>query len=369
MLYSDKNFLLISDDGHFSAISSTSITGNPVGGVDANGTIYFPPSTTYPVTLTFAVNAAGDGSRIAFSVPENCKCENEPNMSDFSIEGNNPYTFTYNGGISFADLVTFWDFGDGETSFNSTATHKYKKAGTYTVCFKKMVISEVDQVCCGQSCQTVIVTEEQIDQSCQVVPNFDFSVANSVVEFDNTSTYNSTAKFVWIFGDGKTSTQTNPIHSYASDGEYTVCLAVFATSPSGENCCDRICRTVTIGSPEELTLIKTTSPSQIPASQNGQSVNPKNIQKTTAITSKEELTLIPNPSTGLFTVQYKTDGKADTYYLNIISPKGEVIRKQKLTSSEGTVSLDISNLAPNTYHVNITAGNKTISSQKLILAK
>ncbi len=45
---------------------------------------------------------------------------------------------------------------------------------------------------------------------------------NAAVEFFNTS--NNASAFLWDFGDGNTSTDTNPTHTYTSSGDYTVKL-------------------------------------------------------------------------------------------------------------------------------------------------
>ncbi|MFI5219381.1 MAG: PKD domain-containing protein [Bacteroidia bacterium] len=77
--------------------------------------------------------------------------------------------------------------------------------------------------------------------SSATVPSASFtSIANFlVVDFTNTST-NATTYF-WDFGDGGTSSATNPSHTYATGGTYTVCLV--ATSGA---CSDSICQSVTV---------------------------------------------------------------------------------------------------------------------------
>ena len=47
---------------------------------------------------------------------------------------------------------------------------------------------------------------------------------------------------VWDFGDGHTSTEINPEHSYAEDGEYTVSLIV----RTGDDCIDTVINTVVV---------------------------------------------------------------------------------------------------------------------------
>ncbi len=46
------------------------------------------------------------------------------------------------------------------------------------------------------------------------------------VTFTNTSTVTGTVTYLWEFGDGETSTEKDPVHTYAGKGEYNVKLTV-----------------------------------------------------------------------------------------------------------------------------------------------
>jgi PKD repeat protein len=69
--------------------------------------------------------------------------------------------------------------------------------------------------------------DDDDDPAVEVIAGFNFEVdaTNSLmVKFTNTSqNYTSSS---WDFGDGETSTEANPTHTYAADGEYTVKLTV-----------------------------------------------------------------------------------------------------------------------------------------------
>jgi gliding motility-associated-like protein len=58
------------------------------------------------------------------------------------------------------------------------------------------------------------------------------------VQFTNLSQNAST--YLWTFGDGGTSTVTDPSHFYKKTGTYTVCLVARTT----EGCTDTVCKTV-----------------------------------------------------------------------------------------------------------------------------
>ncbi len=74
------------------------------------------------------------------------------------------------------------------------------------------------------------------------------------VQFENTSQGTS---FLWEFGDGTTSTQTNPSHTYTNGGSYIVTL--IARDPASCNMTDTIRRTITVVSPSPSNLDDITS--------------------------------------------------------------------------------------------------------------
>ncbi len=61
--------------------------------------------------------------------------------------------------------------------------------------------------------------------------DFDYFINEFEVDFENQSEF--ATSYFWNFGDGGTSTQTNPLHEYAEDGEYTVTLT--ATNSCGSD--------------------------------------------------------------------------------------------------------------------------------------
>ena len=76
-------------------------------------------------------------------------------------------------------------------------------------------------------------TEEQNNLTMGVTPtvkpDFSFTVNGTTVAFTNlsvisTSTDNTVAQYLWSFGDGTTSTDPNPTHTYLKEGSYNVNL-------------------------------------------------------------------------------------------------------------------------------------------------
>lgn len=68
--------------------------------------------------------------------------------------------------------------------------------------------------------------------------------ANAPINFNNQSVSPANPSYQWQFGDGGTSTQTNPSHSYTQSGVFTVTLVV--TNPAACNFSDTITKQIVI---------------------------------------------------------------------------------------------------------------------------
>lgn len=87
-------------------------------------------------------------------------------------------------------------------------------------------------------------------------PTFSFSsilCINDSVQFTNTTTIEAgqTPTFTWDFGDGTSSTDENPLHPFTTANDYNVKLTVEYT---GQSCVEKDSLTVTISSPDVLTI-------------------------------------------------------------------------------------------------------------------
>ncbi len=76
---------------------------------------------------------------------------------------------------------------------------------------------------------TAIIHTETVSAQpagCQAAFVYTADSTGSIITFTNTSTGNFTG-MSWSFGDGTSSTQTNPVHAYNSVGPFIVCLTVY----------------------------------------------------------------------------------------------------------------------------------------------
>lgn len=133
-----------------------------------------------------------------------------------------------------AIAIWTWDFGDGTTSGTQSPSHTYS-AGTYTINLQVMTVD---------GCPGVLNIANLIQAYPSPVAAFDAkppvtNIDNPTIKFSDFST--NAAQWEWDFGDGATSTDQNPEHTY-EEGVYQVCLKVY----SPNNCVDSICHEVMV---------------------------------------------------------------------------------------------------------------------------
>lgn len=147
-------------------------------------------------------------------------------------------TSHYNHGIPAANANYHWDFGDG-TIYNGQIPplHTFPAASSYTV-----TLTMTDTSVCNspQTYQLVVDFTTNIVKAAFVIP--DTVCMPALISFLDQST-NATS-WNWSFGDGNTSTQTNPSNQYNAPGTYTVVL--ISGNPNTCNKFDSIKKTITI---------------------------------------------------------------------------------------------------------------------------
>ncbi len=139
--------------------------------------------------------------------------------ADFQAEliENNTFKFT---DISKGPIVKWsWDLGDGNKSNKRNLEHKYIKSGIYNVTL--VVENEFGS-------KDTVVTQVNAEDVLSAFYSADIlgGSAPLSVSFVNRS-FGEATKFIWNFGDGKSSLKENPVHTYKSPGTYSVSLTVF----------------------------------------------------------------------------------------------------------------------------------------------
>ncbi len=154
------------------------------------------------------------------------------------------------------------------------------------------------------------------------------------IEFVDNSYYNPT-DWYWDFGDGSgnSSTEVNPVYSYAKSGVYDVCLTVSNAYGS-----DTYCRYVRVGT------VSTTEPN-----------------------AERYMKLYPNPATNSINIELGeklSDGRA--YTIHCYDLLGRRCYTGTLPAYSYLHTIDVSALAPGMYFIELTDGAGNMRGEKFV---
>ncbi len=193
--------------------------GNPSSSTLQNPIITYNTAGIYPVTLT-VINAYGTDTAIKQNYIHTAQNVN----ASFTKTANGltmSFTNTSTGATSWA-----WDFGDGTTSTLENPTHTFANSGIYQVCLRASNAGCPSSQFCFLNLQVTGTPSNNAP-----IANLSTSQTNvcegSSITFSDQSTSNPTS-WNWTFlgGNPSTSTQQNPVISYANSGIYNVQLIV-----------------------------------------------------------------------------------------------------------------------------------------------
>ncbi|WP_198315789.1 PKD domain-containing protein [Chitinophaga tropicalis] len=194
-----------------------------------NATRSFNRPGTFNVTLT--VTYPSGTSR---SVTHTVRVYNKPDVrfSTTPITGCTPLVVNFQDQSSAGDgTITSinWDFGDGNGSTGATASHTYTAGGNITA--TSIVTNSFG--CIGSGGQNIRVNATPVASFTSNVQGG--CKAPLTVNFTNTTTLNTSVttavNYQWDFGDGTTSSDMHPSHTYTSMGSFPVRLT--ATTADG----------------------------------------------------------------------------------------------------------------------------------------
>ena len=200
---------------------------------------------TYQVTLSIFVEETECESTVTWEVwvdDFNYECQAlyfwMPNQEE-------PLTIDFTD-ISFyqGDVEFYWEFGDGATSAEENPSHIYSEEGEYEVC---LTISTPDSSCYSTFCEIVYVGEIN-PYECE--SDFEaIHLEDLTYQFEGYFRYGmGNGDFSWDFGDGTTGFGSSVEHTFAEEGEYTVCLTTVIYSPAADSCYWTTCHTIVVGS-------------------------------------------------------------------------------------------------------------------------
>jgi glucose/arabinose dehydrogenase len=123
-------------------------------------------------------------------------------------------------------LTYSWTFGDGGTSTQPNPSHTYQSAGTYTA---RLTVSDGVNSTASNNISVSVTTSGNQPPVAVASGSPTSGTAPLTVNFSSAGSSDPEGvalTYSWTFGDGGTSTQPNPSHTYQSTGTYTARLTV-----------------------------------------------------------------------------------------------------------------------------------------------
>jgi len=128
--------------------------------------------------------------------------------------------------VKFTDTSTgspvawVWDFGDGTTSDEQNPSHTFTTAGTYPV---KLTVT--NSAGSDEATQTITVSATPATLNAAFTVDTTSGTIPLTVQFMDAST-GSPVSWAWDFGDGNSSAEQSPSHTFTAAGTYPVKLTV-----------------------------------------------------------------------------------------------------------------------------------------------
>lgn len=209
--------------------------------------------------------------------------------ADFTYYTAGQTTYFYDMSTANGNIVSwYWTFGDGGTSTLQNPTHAYGQPGAYLVCLSIIDSFQCTSIFCDSvwygstTCPdssvidtTFVCTTQYLPVcGCDSVTYQNACVAyyyhgitqwtvgacdsigchayftrgsqgtNDWYFYDLSTSSSTIISWYWDFGDGDTSTQQNPFHTYQHSGMYYVCLTIW----TADSCTDTYCDSIWVGS-------------------------------------------------------------------------------------------------------------------------
>ncbi len=173
---------------------------------------------------------------------------------------------------------------------------------------------------------TEAVTVSTFNPCCSVYADFDATNTGFDWTFTNTSTGADT--YLWDLGDGNVSEEESPVHTYATNGTYTVCLTAFGDCGEPTYCADIA---ITVGIAERV--------------------------------HAADVSVFPSPAHGSFTVR-STEQRIKG--LELIDAGGRVVAIHQLSATQQAL-ITVDGLAAGIYTVRTTLADGARASSRLVI--
>ena len=179
---------------------------------------------TWLLTLAAAVAAAGacDHNSANPLVPSGNGGELKADISASATSGRAPIDITFTSNVRGGDgaYIYAWSFGDGRTSSAANPRVQFLSGGSFDVTLQ---VSSGDQTVTAGPVNVRLDSDVRL--ACVADPGE--AIAPATVSFRAAPSGGAAAyTYRWEFGDGTSSTDQSPVHTYATPGAYRQVLTV-----------------------------------------------------------------------------------------------------------------------------------------------
>lgn len=229
---------------YFYGASGTNLTyhwsfGDGTSGTGTQTSHQYKPGTYKPCVIITSSNPKCEKKicwEITIKGEDPCRDFN-PTFG-FSIDGTVvKFEATYGANYTYS-----WNFGTLGHSSDRLVKFDFKKPGTYKVC---VTITDTKTKCTKTICKEIIIKGKDTEDPCKGFnPKVSFQIDGAKVKFEVSGGKGST--FKWSFGDGTSSSDRNPVHTYKKSGKYTICVTVYDAK---RKCKKTVCFTIEVEVP------------------------------------------------------------------------------------------------------------------------
>ena len=209
----------------------------------------------------------------------------------------------------------FWDFGEGALPANANIS------GPHTINYSSKGIKQVKLIV-GKGEVKDSIIKNIVVQGLPIV-DFDYQLEQLTVSMVNLTT--DASKYSWSFGDGGTSIEENPVHTYENSGKYTISL-------SAESLCGEV-----------------------------------GLNKEILTSYNKQLKVYPNPSQGEFTIDLSKI-VFENFTWSIYSTKGSQVKNGTISQYSNSLNFNLNGLNAGVYILKMNVDGE-ILKRKLLLVK
>ncbi len=204
----------------------------------------FTAAGNYTVSLEVANDG---GSNTTTKIDYITVLLSNPPVADFranTTAGKSPIAVAFTDNSTNSPVNWSWDFGDEMNSTEQDPVHVYSAPGKYTVSLHVVnndgsdILTRTDYITVLMELPTMTIVPPS-----PVLPVSNFTATplsgkEPLTVIFNDSSTGIPASWLWSFGDGGTSSESDPLYNYTSAGNYTVSLKT--TNPYGTNATTRV---------------------------------------------------------------------------------------------------------------------------------